>query len=159
LGGGAYNLGKVALLNLRGAGKLFSSLILALAASGIPRIMYLLAALLPILILFPTVIRASCYFPDGGQASLDVPCDASATESFCCFSAQACLSNKLCYDPTTLQYARGTCTDPNWESAACPKFCLDGTQQRVDRDLFPCFPFPCKANRQSKGPDALFPFK
>jgi hypothetical protein len=119
--------------------------------------MSLLAAFLPILILFPTTIRASCYFPDGGLASLDVPCDASATESFCCFSAQACLSNKLCYDPATLKYARGTCTDPNWESAACPKFCLDGTQQRVDRDLFPPFPFPARQIGNQKDPTSLFP--
>ena len=60
--------------------------------------MSLLAAFLPILILLPTIIRASCYFPDGSLSPSDVPCDASISESFCCFSAQACLSNKLCYE-------------------------------------------------------------
>lgn len=90
--------------------------------------MSLRAVSLPLLLLFAATTRAACYFPDGGLSSLDVPCDDTASESFCCFGGQACLSNKLCYDPTTLRFARGTCTDPNWESAACPKFCLNGTR-------------------------------
>ena len=74
----------------------------------------------------------TCYFPDGTPTGTDVPCDGDAEDSFCCFTGQACLSNKICgafhtnTTGTSLVYARGTCTDPTWNSPACPKFCLDG---------------------------------
>ena len=73
---------------------------------------------------------ATCYFPNGDVSPADVACESDATESFCCFNDQACLSNKLCLvnvnetDPQNYIYARGTCTDQNWQSDACPQFCL-----------------------------------
>jgi hypothetical protein len=78
-----------------------------------------------------TTAFAACYFPDGSLSPTDVSCDATASDSFCCFNQQACLSNKLClvdvHPGGINEYARGTCTDQNWESSACPNFCL-GTQ-------------------------------
>ncbi|KIX04385.1 uncharacterized protein Z518_05253 [Rhinocladiella mackenziei CBS 650.93] len=62
---------------------------------------------------------ATCYFPNGDVSSADVACDAEASDSFCCYSKQACLSNKLCLTGVAdgiNQYARGTCTDQTWQS-------------------------------------------
>ena len=74
-------------------------------------------------------VSGTCYFPNGNVSPQDVACEASASDSFCCYHDQACLSNGVCMTGVVdgiQQYARGTCTDPNWESGACPKFCLDG---------------------------------
>lgn len=82
---------------------------------------------------------ATCYFPDGDISPADVACDAEASDSFCCYSKQACLSNKICLTGTAdgvNQYARGTCTDPSWQSGACPDFCLD--QQALGNVMYSC---------------------
>lgn len=71
---------------------------------------------------------ATCFFPSGFVSPADVPCEPEDTYSFCCFTKQACLSNKLCLTGVVdgvNQYARGTCTDHSWESGACPDFCLN----------------------------------
>lgn len=88
---------------------------------------------LRLLLLAPLIhiIHAKCYFPNGETSYADVACDSSATDSFCCFSNQACLSNKLCYDIGNRTYARGTCTDQTWQSSACPNFCNDGMYIRT----------------------------
>ncbi|EXJ84616.1 hypothetical protein A1O3_05286 [Capronia epimyces CBS 606.96] len=82
---------------------------------------------------------ATCYFPDGNVSSLDVACNPDAVDSFCCYSHQACLSNKLCLtgvEDGVNQYARGTCTDHTWQSGACPDFCLD--QQALGNPVMSC---------------------
>ncbi|KAL8371579.1 hypothetical protein RB595_001397 [Gaeumannomyces hyphopodioides] len=68
-----------------------------------------------------------CFFPNGRQ-SKDVPCDPTAEVSMCCGSVAACLSNGLCKDESTtnstgVAYARGTCSDPTWQSPFCPQNC------------------------------------
>ena len=71
---------------------------------------------------------ATCYFSDGDISPADTPCDDEATDTFCCFNRQACLSNKICLTGNVNgvdQYARGTCTDQSWVSGECPNFCLD----------------------------------
>lgn len=71
---------------------------------------------------------ATCYFPDGDISPADTPCDDEATDTFCCYNKQACLSNKICLTGNVNgvdQYARGTCTDQSWLSGECPNFCLD----------------------------------
>ncbi|KAF2104134.1 hypothetical protein NA57DRAFT_50980 [Rhizodiscina lignyota] len=88
-------------------------------------------------------VWAACYFPNGDPSPADVACDADAVDSFCCFHDQACLSNKLCLvnptesDHTQYVYARGTCTDANWASDACPSFCLD-TVTGTGNPVFSC---------------------
>lgn len=69
-----------------------------------------------------------CFFP-GGVQSLDVPCDPKAEVSMCCGSVNACLSNGLCKledtsNNTGIAYARGTCSDPTWQSPICPQNCV-----------------------------------
>ena len=87
--------------------------------------------------LFARSEARSCYFPDGTPSGTDVPCtDDPVGDSFCCFTGQACLSNKVCgafHTNSTgsfMTFARGTCTDSSWNSPACPKFCLDGESPR-----------------------------
>ncbi|KLU88923.1 hypothetical protein MAPG_07904 [Magnaporthiopsis poae ATCC 64411] len=87
--------------------------------------------LLPLLLLLGAVSYVQganlCFFPNGRQAK-DVPCDPTAAVSMCCGSVAACLSNGLCKDESTtnstgVAYARGTCTDPTWQSPFCPQNC------------------------------------
>lgn len=80
---------------------------------------------------FVAGVRAAanlCFFP-GGVQSLDVPCDPKAEVSMCCGSVNACLSNGLCKledtsNNTGIAYARGTCSDPTWQSPICPQHCV-----------------------------------
>ena len=70
-------------------------------------------------------VYTSCYYPDGIYVAEDRPCiDNGTQESFCCGPSWWCLSNKVCYRPSTSQYARGSCTDESFGSPACPHFCL-----------------------------------
>ncbi|EHA52756.1 hypothetical protein MCOR27_002638 [Pyricularia oryzae] len=81
-----------------------------------------------LLVVAPVTQAANlCFFPGGKQAA-DVPCDLKAQVSMCCGSVAACLSNGLCKDEKTtnetgVAYARGTCTDPTWQSPICPQHC------------------------------------
>ncbi|KAK4181260.1 hypothetical protein QBC36DRAFT_227644 [Triangularia setosa] len=66
-----------------------------------------------------------CYYPGGGEALDDVPCDPDAEVSVCCgrsTSGGGCLSNKLCMG-TDGRMSRGSCTDNTWMSPECPNFC------------------------------------
>ncbi|MCJ1310972.1 hypothetical protein MMC25_004641 [Agyrium rufum] len=60
-----------------------------------------------------------CYYRGGDQAAADSPCDTQSIESSCCGSADICLSNKLCYSPSSNTLQRGSCTDPTWDNGAC----------------------------------------
>ncbi|KAK2054209.1 hypothetical protein LY76DRAFT_649272 [Colletotrichum caudatum] len=92
---------------------------------------------------FATGARAAanlCFFPGGVQAR-DVPCDPTAEVSMCCGSADACLSNGLCkLDGTTnatgIAYARGTCSDPTWQSPVCPQNCVSNPDARTNRTAY-----------------------
>ncbi|KAK1994078.1 hypothetical protein LX36DRAFT_585048 [Colletotrichum falcatum] len=66
-----------------------------------------------------------CFHPSG-ERSADVPCEAGATVSVCCTSAEACLPDGLCrllddddQDKSGVINAPGTCTDPSWASDIC----------------------------------------
>jgi hypothetical protein len=89
------------------------------------RTLQLFAATLQLGIL-PTCL-AGCYYPGGKEATDDLPCDPDAEVSVCCAGSVVlgfvCLSNKLCVSPKG-RIARGSCTDPTWQSPDCPKFCL-----------------------------------
>ncbi|KAK2022422.1 hypothetical protein LX32DRAFT_710289 [Colletotrichum zoysiae] len=81
-----------------------------------------------------------CFFPGGVQAR-DVPCDPTAEVSMCCGSVNACLSNGLCkLDDTTnttgIAYARGTCSDPTWQSPVCPQNCVLNPDTRTNRTAY-----------------------
>lgn len=70
------------------------------------------------------------FFPDG-TLSPDFPCYPNDLDSqgasVCCYNNQACLSSSMCVslweEPPT--YNRGSCTDRDWNSTACPSFCAD----------------------------------
>ncbi|TDZ35420.1 hypothetical protein C8035_v009308 [Colletotrichum spinosum] len=81
-----------------------------------------------------------CFFP-GGVQSLDVPCDPKADVSMCCGSVNACLSNGLCKlddtsNNTGIAYARGTCSDPTWQSPICPQNCVLNPDTRKNNSAF-----------------------
>ncbi|KAF9873950.1 hypothetical protein CkaCkLH20_08684 [Colletotrichum karsti] len=81
-----------------------------------------------------------CFFPGGVQA-LDVPCDPKAEVSMCCGSVNACLSNGLCKledtsNNTGIAYARGTCSDPTWQSPVCPQNCVLNPETRKNNSAF-----------------------
>ncbi|GKT40553.1 uncharacterized protein ColSpa_00734 [Colletotrichum spaethianum] len=81
-----------------------------------------------------------CFFPGGIQAR-DVPCDPKAEVSMCCGSVNACLSNGLCKlddtsNNTGIAYARGTCSDPTWQSPICPQNCVLNPDTRKNSSAF-----------------------
>ena len=70
--------------------------------------------------------EVTCYFQSGVESLVDYPCDPDAAVSPCCRrytdTAQTCLSNRLCLDEDGTLENRG-CTDQDWESPECPRFC------------------------------------
>ncbi|WEW56416.1 hypothetical protein PRK78_001859 [Emydomyces testavorans] len=76
------------------------------------------------LFLGTTVLTASCFFPNGGEANKDVPC-SSDDITFCCRYNDICLSNGVCmnvgHQPYTI--SRGSCTGRDWKSDKCPSVC------------------------------------
>ena len=70
-----------------------------------------------------------CYFPKGNVANGHSPCNASAAESWCCAAKDYCLSNGFCLQASDVhanRIGRGSCTDQEWNSPACPRECVDG---------------------------------
>lgn len=53
-----------------------------------------------------------------------VPCKNTSGQSACCKTDHYCFDNGLCLDNSQMTTYRGTCTDRNWESSACAKYCL-----------------------------------
>lgn len=66
-----------------------------------------------------------CYYPNKEIAEGETPCNSSAEHSSCCSTDDVCLSNSYCFNRSG-RVVRSSCTDRNWESAACPYFCRDG---------------------------------
>ncbi|TLD15276.1 hypothetical protein PspLS_10735 [Pyricularia sp. CBS 133598] len=63
-----------------------------------------------------------CYYPSGKLHEKGVPCHSGGV-SACCEASQTCLSNGLCYDVGSNTLKRYSCTDKDWKSDLCPKFC------------------------------------
>lgn len=84
-----------------------------------------------------TFATAICYYPNQKIAD-DVPCSDSGEHISCCGKGYACLSNKVCRmshqdangAPLPYTYGRGSCTDQDWRSQACPNFCLNGKSRK-----------------------------
>jgi len=62
------------------------------------------------------------------------PCDSTQQQSTCCEEGYTCLSNNICMFNSSasiqlqndgVEYVRGACTDENWNSPSCPKFCIN----------------------------------
>src|ERR1700712_5626528 len=80
-----------------------------------------------------------CYYPGGiTSAQGHRPCDEHAFTSLCCPIGWACFSNKLCVvtDANAVNHTaaagdtiRGTCADPQWNTAVCGDFCLSELQR------------------------------
>ncbi|KAF2655380.1 hypothetical protein K491DRAFT_692976 [Lophiostoma macrostomum CBS 122681] len=88
-----------------------------------------------LLLLLPSLITTSCYFPDGSTTQ-DTPCNPKSANSTCCGPGYACLSNHLCSVTSQVPlsiadlspyYVRASCTDPTWTSTECPQFCTNAT--------------------------------
>ena len=68
-----------------------------------------------------------CYLPNGDLMKVDSPCFSNADVSSCCGQDWTCLANGLCYHSDLKVLARGTCTDPNWDSSDCPQYCTESS--------------------------------
>ncbi|TLD03181.1 uncharacterized protein PgNI_12428 [Pyricularia grisea] len=66
--------------------------------------------------------NAQCYYPSGKLHEKGVAYYSSGV-STCCEASQTCLSNGLCYDIGSNTLNRYSCTDKDWKSDLCPKFC------------------------------------
>ncbi|EME41182.1 hypothetical protein DOTSEDRAFT_55080 [Dothistroma septosporum NZE10] len=94
------------------------------------RLHSLLFAALVLLSSVPTIQAATgaqCFFPDGSKAANYTACNAASTESACCKTDEACLSNGYCFQQTSYsnRISRGACTDSSFGSTACPQRCAD----------------------------------
>ena len=77
--------------------------------------------------------QAQCFFPSGEEADDDIPCNPTAADSVCCGPGWTCLSSKICefnqdssnsdVNNAIGEQWRGSCTDRQWDSGLCPKFC------------------------------------
>ncbi|GKT41662.1 uncharacterized protein ColSpa_01843 [Colletotrichum spaethianum] len=67
----------------------------------------------------------TCYWPNGVKATSTVACPVAGgtTAASCCFANHYCMSNGLCFSKTELSFYRGACTDENWTTSGCPKYC------------------------------------
>jgi hypothetical protein len=75
--------------------------------------------------------QALCYYPVGNIASDHTPCNSSAPDTWCCHTNNYCLDNGHCLQATDVfanRLSRGSCTDRQWNSEACPFECTDGIQ-------------------------------
>lgn len=75
----------------------------------------------------PALAARTCYYPDGTISSGDLACDENAKHSACCGAPPfggTCLSTGICSGIPSGGLSRGSCTDPTWQSDACPKFCI-----------------------------------
>jgi hypothetical protein len=97
--------------------------------------MILVRRLALLLTAFTAPTYATCYNPNGSVAADDIPCQPSQSNSTCCGSGLACLSNNLCgitQFPSNPKktfglgewFVRGSCTDKTFTSSACFKRCL-----------------------------------
>ncbi|KAH9906259.1 hypothetical protein F4778DRAFT_639186 [Xylariomycetidae sp. FL2044] len=86
------------------------------------------------LLLLPGVGAATaqpptCYLPNRSIDTKSLPCNVTATQnggaSACCLPNDICFDSGACFqDWSGITYRQG-CTDPSFQSAECPKFCLD----------------------------------
>ncbi|CAO1597770.1 hypothetical protein XANCAGTX0491_001567 [Xanthoria calcicola] len=82
-----------------------------------------------------------CFFPNGKTAVGDIPCNPTAADSVCCGKGWTCLSSKVCefnqdspdsdVDNSIGEQWRGSCTDKDWQSGLCPKFCYEQNKNWV----------------------------
>ena len=92
-----------------------------------------------LLIYYPIILGASCYFPDqsiAGQPYL--PCSGTTSDGYspCCASGDQCTEHGYCFGNAGYIY-RGGCTDITWQSPNCAQQCRDGTQsQLLEEHLF-----------------------
>ncbi|KAL1970273.1 hypothetical protein VTN77DRAFT_5433 [Rasamsonia byssochlamydoides] len=100
-------------------------------------------------LLVSSVQSQACYYPNGNvSTSTDIPCSLEAY-SPCCPQGWQCLSNGLCYLENEQYLGRYTCTDPTWQSSACPQICTHDNTAAGDEAILECSPgqYCCDANR------------
>jgi hypothetical protein len=75
-----------------------------------------------------------CYYPDSTLASSDGDCNPGKENSVCCGKGYVCLGNGICMIDSKTPGVnanlagtiwRGSCTDQEWKSPDCPKYCAE----------------------------------
>ncbi|OJD12615.1 hypothetical protein AJ78_06820 [Emergomyces pasteurianus Ep9510] len=111
----------------------------------------LLAAYLsPLLLSTPSQAAAGrkCYLPSGELEDNDAPCFPQNPESACCGGSKyVCSTNNMCAHYDGSYYVIGSCTDPTWNSPACPGYCyfrdhVHNSVVRCDEDTYCCLDGP-----------------
>ncbi|KAJ5110136.1 hypothetical protein N7532_002781 [Penicillium argentinense] len=97
-------------------------------------------ALLGAVVLFPSLLAATCYAPDGTESdSRFQPCiSIEGTPSMCCrlndTDADICLSSGLCLWESKNAYYRDWCTQKDWDTPFClSKNLCTGPNDRVSQ--------------------------
>ncbi|KAF5005326.1 hypothetical protein FDECE_8222 [Fusarium decemcellulare] len=70
----------------------------------------------------------TCFYPGGKEAVDDIPCRTDTDASACCAAGYMCISNGLCQstgEANTGNFARGSCTQQDWDSTDCPNYCIE----------------------------------
>jgi hypothetical protein len=91
--------------------------------------------------LFPSLVYAACYFPNGRDMN-DVhpeekyrPCDndgrSDSEFTMCCAYFDTCRPDGMCLSGWDSEVWRDGCTDPTWQSPSCIKLCHEGTGNQI----------------------------
>ncbi|KAF9882512.1 hypothetical protein CkaCkLH20_00548 [Colletotrichum karsti] len=79
-------------------------------------------------LLFATMAAGqACYLPNGERHNSARACPAVEGEDAqaCCYDGHYCLSNGLCFVPSSLTMYRASCTDQKFTASGCPRYCLE----------------------------------
>lgn len=98
---------------------------------ALPAIPPICLQMILLLVTFILVAQAqqTCYSINGNPDTTMSPCNASATNSGCCYANEYCLTNGLCINQALVggnRLSRVGCTDKTWEDPACFQECKTG---------------------------------
>ncbi|RFU34851.1 hypothetical protein B7463_g1480, partial [Scytalidium lignicola] len=95
-----------------------------------------------------TAFAQTCYWPNGDEAPNSLLCPSREDKAYsaCCFADDYCLSNGLCFDPSSLTMYRGSCTDAKFESQSCGQYCY-GSNFENGADNQQCGVWTCGDNK------------
>ncbi|KAF2260510.1 hypothetical protein CC78DRAFT_25725 [Lojkania enalia] len=70
--------------------------------------------------------NASCYYPNGDTNENVYPCTRFVVngEASCCWKNDICTSTGFCMSSTIGLFYRGLCTKRDWDTNACPNYCM-----------------------------------
>ena len=120
---GNQNLHRSCTVQFPDCGVPFSTFFHAMVRLG-ASVIHIFTEAFAVLVLFPLIVKSTCFYPNGDTTSKQIPCNSGGT-SVCCDQNWYCLSNGLCVDSRYENFQRvlrGSCTDKGG-GGNCPTYC------------------------------------